>query len=92
MKSIDTSTCNQQPRTGRRGSDQDQKEEGKEEEEVDRIDINNSTMCSVRTHEILRDTMYPESVSVERSDSYIKGERIEQDRGRVTSDQPEKIQ
>jgi hypothetical protein len=49
-------------------------------------------MCSVRAHEILRDTMYPESVSVEGSDSYIKGERTEQDRGRVTSDQPEKIQ
>jgi hypothetical protein len=82
MKSIDTSTCNQQPRRGRRGSDQ----EGKEEEEVDRIDINNSTMCSVRTHEILRDTMYPERVSVERSNSYIKGERIEQDRGSARKD------
>jgi hypothetical protein len=49
-------------------------------------------MCSVRAHEILRDTMYPESVSVEGSDSYVKGEQTEQDRGRVTSDQPEKIQ
>jgi hypothetical protein len=29
-------------------------------------------MCSVRAHEILRDTMYPESVSVEASDSYVK--------------------
>jgi hypothetical protein len=86
MKSINTSTCNQQPRRGRRGSDQDQKEDGKEEEEVDRIDINNSTMCSVRTHEILRDTMYPESISVERSDSYIKGERIEQDLGSARKD------
>jgi hypothetical protein len=35
----------------------------------------------VRTHEILRDTMYPESVSVERSDRERKGEWIEQNRG-----------
>jgi hypothetical protein len=35
-------------------------------------DINNSTMCSVRAHEILRDTMYPKNVSVEGSDSYVK--------------------
>jgi hypothetical protein len=39
MKSIDTSTCNQQPCRERRGSDEDQKEERKEEEEVDRMDI-----------------------------------------------------
>ena len=39
MKSIDTSTCNQQPCREQRGSDEDQKEEGKEEEEVDRMDI-----------------------------------------------------
>jgi hypothetical protein len=29
-------------------------------------------MCSVRAHEIIRDTMYPESVSIEGSDSYVK--------------------
>jgi hypothetical protein len=68
------------------------KKKGKKKKKSTEWDINNSTMCSVRAHEILRDTMYPESVSVEGIDSYIKGERTEQDRGRVTSDQPEKIQ
>jgi hypothetical protein len=34
------------------------------------LDLNSSTMCSVRAHEIIRDTMSPESVSVYGSEQF----------------------
>jgi hypothetical protein len=44
-------------------------EKKKKKKKLTEWDLNSRTMYSVRAHEIIRDTMYPESVSVDGSDS-----------------------
>jgi hypothetical protein len=48
------------------------------------LDLNSSTMCSVRAHEIIRDTMSPESVSVDGSDSSIGPQTVSQNQWRLS--------
>jgi hypothetical protein len=43
---------------------------GEKKKKKTELDLNSSTMCSVRAHEIIRDTMSPESVSVDGSEQF----------------------
>jgi hypothetical protein len=80
LKGRDQNQRNEQYAVGTSGEKNKKKKKKKRTEG----DLNSSTMCSVRAHKIIRDTMSPESVSVDGSDSSIGPRTVSHNQWRLS--------